>query len=268
MTVRGLTTPRRLSEDAIAALECGDIDALLRAERAEWGSRFAMMADDDDDDDDDDNDDNPSGDDDDADDKKSKKSKKRSEDDDDDDDDDDDEDVQSQLRALRKRMKAADKRADAAEKALRDKEREGQSEADKVKEDLQEITQERDELAETVNTLRLENAFLTANEVNWHDSDTALALARTKGYLEDVVDDDGEVDKRALGKALKRLSKEHAYLVADPKKSKGKADDQDDDDDDEPGEPSGEPAGGRSDNNKDTKAKKRKMQERFPVLHR
>lgn len=247
MRHRGPINPRRLSEDAMAALACGDVQALIEANRREFGG-FVMMADDNDDDDDADKDedksDDDSDDDGDADDKKKKS-----------DDDGDD----SELERLRKRMQAADQRAAKAEQALRKIEDAQKDDLTKAQDRVTELETENKELQSRLSDLNLQNAFLTANKITWHDPDTALALAQSRKYLEDVVDEEsGDVDRKALGKALERLSKEHAYLVKSEDKKK----------DDEPDSPSGEPAGGRSDNTKDDKAKKKAMRNRFPVLNR
>lgn len=255
MKVRGLINPRRrLSEAAVAALDRGDIDELLRINREEFG-HFRMMADgdDDDDDDNDDNDDDTGGDGDDGDDDDVKSKKKSDSDKDDDDDDGDD----SEKEKLRKRMKAADKRASEAERKLREREDEDKSELEKAQSRVSEIEEENTTLKGQVNSLRLENAFLTANKHSWHDPDVALSLAQSKKYLDDVVDDDGEVDKKELSKSLDRLAKEHPYLVAKEDKSE---------EDDLP--ESGSSGGGRSDNSKDAKARKQQLRGRFPVLNR
>lgn len=159
---------------------------------------------------------------------------------------------------LERRMKAADRRAEQAEKKIKDAERAEQDELTRAKSDLEEKEKELQEAQKTVTSLRLTNAFLTANKHNWHDPDTALALAETGGYLEDVMGDDGVVDKKALGSALDRLAKDKGYLV----KTK------EPDDDDEPEVPSGEPAGGRSDNAKDRKARQKQLKSRFSSLSR
>lgn len=250
MKVRGLMTPRRRSLAAQRALAAGDIDALLALNRSFFGPATMEKSDDDDDN----NDDDTSGDDDD----KSKKKKKVKDDDDDDSGAADDDDDDAALEAAKKRMKAADQRATAAEAELqkiRDKDKTDLERAQSESKDLQDKV---DTLSGELTTLRLQNAFLTANSHKWHDADSALALAEKKGMLTDVVDDDGVVDKKALGKALDRLAKEHKYLV-----NSGK----DDKDDDEPDGPSGEPAGRRSDNSKDDKAKSAQLRKRFPVLN-
>lgn len=204
------------------------------------------------DDDDDDDDDGDDGDD--ADKKKKSKDDVGSRDSGADADDDEDD----RLAQLEKRMKAADRRADEAERKLKEKEKAELGELERAKTELTEVQEELEKTQETVNRLRLENAFLTANTHKWHDPDTALDLAQSKGYLEDVLDENGEVDKKALKKALDRLATEKKFLVQSEEKKK----------DDEPGEPSGEPAGGRSDNSKDDKARKDSLKRRFPSIAR
>ncbi len=264
MRHRGPISSRRLSEAAIAALLGeGDVAGLIEANRAEFGG-FRMMADDGDDGDDDDDDDG-SEDDDDADADKGK-GKKKKEPEGEDDDDDDEED----RRRLRKRMRAADKRAATLERELQAIKDKDKPELERAQTRVSELEETNKTLTETVNELRLQNAFLTANEQAWHDPDTALALAQSKGYLEDVVDEDGTVDKKALKRALERLAKDHGYLVKT--KAKGRVDDEEDDDDEEdeepPKRPSGTPSGRRSKNAKDGKARQQELKNRFPILGR
>lgn len=242
----GLVTPRRLSEDALAALKSGNVEELLRLSRIEFPGNFRMMADEDDDDDDDDT----SGD--------GGDNGGDGDDDEDDSDDDTDSNDSAELEKLRKRMKAADKRASEAERKLQQIEDAKKDDLTKSTDRVTELETQVTTLQGEVSTLRLQNAFLTANKHEWHDPEVALSLASSKGYLEDVVDeDDGGVDKKALSKALDRLAKEHGYLVASKDKK-----------DDEPGTPSGEPSGGRSDNAKDEKQRKAALRNRFPALNR
>lgn len=176
-------------------------------------------------------------------------------------DGDDDKDVVSreEYDRVKARMRAADKRASDLEEAQKKEADAKKDDLTKAQDRVTELESSVEELSGTVRSLRLENAFLTSNKHKWHDPETALDLAQRKGFIDDdIIDDDGKVDKPVLTKALDRLAKEHAYLV----KSKDKKTD------DEPGEPSGAPAGGRSDNSKDAAAKKTKLQGRFPVLNR
>jgi predicted ribosome quality control (RQC) complex YloA/Tae2 family protein len=170
--------------------------------------------------------------------------------------DGDSKDADERIADLEKRMRAADQRASKAEKALKEREDAEKDELTRATDKAAELEKTVGERDATIRQLRLENSFLTANKHNWHDPDTALDLAERHGYLEDVVDEDGKVDKVRLGKALDRLAKEKAFLVKQDKK------------DDDPGGPSGEPAGGRSDNVKDEKTKQKQLKGRFPVLNR
>lgn len=163
----------------------------------------------------------------------------------------------AELDKILARMKAADKRADEAQAALKKIEDAKKDDLTKATDELTEAKAEIENLQSTVRTLSLQNAFLTANKHKWHDADTALNLAENQGYLEDAIDDEGKVDKVRLAKALDRLAKEKPFLVDS---GKGKEDD--------PGEPSGEPAGTRSNNGKDSKAEREKLRKRFPVLNR
>jgi hypothetical protein len=163
------------------------------------------------------------------------------------------EELARQLADTERRMKAADKRADAAEKKVKDAEKAEQDELTRAKTELEEKEAELKELRGTLTSLRLSNAFLTANKHAWHDPDTALSLAQSGGYLEDVVDEEsGDVDKKALGSALDRLAKDKKYLIkVEDKNTK------------EDG-PSGESGGGRSDNQKDREARKQRLRNRMP----
>lgn len=230
-----------------AALRAGDLTTLFAINRAEFGG-FNMMADDDGDDDagsDGGGDGDDGGGDD-------------GTDDDGDSGEKDSAALARQLADMEKRMKAADKRADAAEKKIKEAEKAEQDELTRAKGELEEAQAELTKRDEEIKSLRLNNAFLTANKITWHDPDTALSLAASGGYLEGVTDDDGVVDKKALGSALDKLAKEKKYLVNAESKA----------DDDEPDGPSGEPAGGRSKNAKDREARKKQLSSRFPVLNR
>jgi hypothetical protein len=240
-------TPGTISGDALTALKCGDVQSLLDIHKQRWHG-LVMMADDD-------------GADADADaDKDKDKDEPKDEPVDDagkDDKGSDDTISREDYDKILKRMQAADRRADDAEKKIREQEDAKKDDLTKAQDRVTELEQSVEEMTGTIRTLRLENAFLTSNKHTWHDSDIALNLAQSKGYIDsDIVAEDGSVDKVALGKALDRLAKEHGYLVKTEDKKK----------DDEPGGPSGEPAGGRSDNSKDEKARRKALESRFPVL--
>lgn len=162
---------------------------------------------------------------------------------------------------LQKQLSAADTKRQAAEnelQALKDKDL---SEKDKAVKDLQTVTDERDSLIGEVNKLRLANAFLSANTIIWNDSDVALEIASSKGYLVDAVSDKGEVDSKELAKALEKLSKDKPYLV------KSKDDTEDEDDEPEP-KPSGTSAAGAGKKKQDADAQLSRLKTTLPALGR
>jgi hypothetical protein len=166
--------------------------------------------------------------------------------------------------AALRRMKAADKRADEAEKKVKAAEDADKDALTKATDLATELEKENATLQSEIRTLRLNNAFLTANTHAWHDPEVALDLAQAKGYIEDdIIDEEGKVDRKRLKGSLDRLAKEKPFLVQAKKKS-----DDDGNDDDKHKQSSGEPAGGRSDNGKDDRAKKQQLRGRFPVLNR
>lgn len=147
------------------------------------------------------------------------------------------------------RMKAADQRATKAENELKKHEDAQKDELTRATDRVTELETENKELKELVSGLRFGNAFFSANKHQWQDAEIARDIAERKGYLDGVVDDEGEVDTQKLGKALDRLAKEHSYLV---KPASGGA--------------SGEPAVTRSNNNKDDKARQQELRRKFPAL--
>lgn len=161
---------------------------------------------------------------------------------------------------LQKQLSAADKRREEAEQELKKIKDADLSELEKTKNSVTELTTQRDEALAEVNKLRLENAFLSANDISWQNSDVALDIARAKGYLDDAVDEKGNVNAKELAKALKKLSEDHKYLV---KSSDGG-------DDDENGKPgsTGAPSGGRSNSSSDEQARKERLNKRLPALGR
>lgn len=84
--------------------------------------------------------------------------------------------------------------------------------------ELQNTMVERDR---TINDLRIQNAFLAANQFNWHDPADALRLAD----LRDVeIEEDGTVV--GIKEALQKLAREKPHLIktedkADPKSKSG-----------------------------------------------
>lgn len=262
MTVSGLKpsvnikSGYSLSEDALRALQAGDVEALMEAHRGRWN--LSMLGDDDgdDDDDSDDDDDAQKGN------KKSGDSGSGDDGDDDDDDDDsgaDDDDgkiTKADLLRMEKRMKAADKRASEAEARLRKIDDSKKDDLTKAQDRVTEVEEENTTLKDAVSSLRLEVAFLSTNDQTWHKPGVALRLAQSEGYLEDVMDDDGKVDAKAMKKALANLARDHEYLVNKGSGSGGGSGS------------SGDSAGGRSKNGKDDKQAEEQDRRRAPALNR
>lgn len=253
VTQSGIKSGYNLSDEAIAALQCGDVQALIDSHRARFGG-WSMMADDDGDDDDSDDDDDKnggdSGSDDDGDDN----------DDDAGSDDDDDEKVtKADLKRMEKRMKAADKRASDAEARLRKIDDSKKDDLTKANDRVAELEEDNSSKDKTINSLRLENAFLTSNKHTWHKPSAALRLAQAEGYLDDVISDDGTVDSKAMEKALDKVAKENDYLIKRAGGSSG---------DGGGSGASGGSAGGRSGNKDDKKKLEEEDRRRSPALAR
>lgn len=159
--------------------------------------------------------------------------------------------------ALKRRMKGADRRATAAEQALREKEDEEKSELERTQRDLEEASTARDDLQKENAELRLRLAVLTAPDAGkFHDPEDLL-LRLT---LDDLTDDDGELDKSLLTKELKRLAKDKPHLV--------RASDGDDEDEEEDEKP---PKSGRHAGNgkKDKKGLDRaRLERKYSALRR
>jgi hypothetical protein len=115
--------------------------------------------------------------------------------------------------ALRKKMKLADKRAAEAERKLRELEDKDKGELEVTQRKLAEATETNAKLLKQVRDQALENAFLSTNEITWHDPDDALTAAQRAGLLEGIQDEDGEVDKAKLKTALQKLAKAKPHYV-------------------------------------------------------
>lgn len=111
--------------------------------------------------------------------------------------------------ALKARMQAADRRASGAEQKVKDFEKQGMTELQKAQTEADEHKQAATTLAGENRGLRLQIAFLTSNDVTWHDPEAALRLAD----LSEVQDAEGNIDKAALKKALTDLAKAKPFLV-------------------------------------------------------
>jgi hypothetical protein len=110
---------------------------------------------------------------------------------------------------LTERMKAADRRAAAAEAKVKEFEDKDKSETERLTEQvttLQSQVQERDEV---IKNLRFENAFALNAKYSWHDPQVVLGLV--KGRDDVTIEEDGTV--KGLNKALDAIAKEKSFLV-------------------------------------------------------
>lgn len=113
----------------------------------------------------------------------------------------------------RRKMKLADKRAADAEqrlKALEDKDKDALEVATRK---LQEAEAKNVELNDKLKEQSLQNAFLLVNEHTWVDPGDALDLARRRGFLDDVQDEDGVVDDKLLKRKLAEFAKAKPNMV-------------------------------------------------------
>lgn len=120
-----------------------------------------------------------------------------------------DEDEPSEAERLRARMKAADKRAAAAEKALREKNDEGKPELEIAQRRVTELEERTAAQDAQLRELRIQNAFLTNNTVTWHDpSDAIRELSNMDGV---EIDEDGKVI--GVKDAIKKLAAKKPHWV-------------------------------------------------------
>lgn len=113
---------------------------------------------------------------------------------------------------LERHLAEADKKRTAAEEALKKIEDGKKDDLTKAQERVAELEKAHEAKDGEIAQLRLDNAFLRSNEVDWHDSKAAMLVADREGYLEGVVKD-GKVDEKALASKLKELAKAKGYLV-------------------------------------------------------
>lgn len=119
---------------------------------------------------------------------------------------------QADFDRLKAHLAEADRKRQAAEGELKKINDAKKDDLTKAQERVAELEQVNEASAKEIAQLRLDNAFLRANEVTWHDPKAALLVAEREGYLEGVVKD-GKVDEKALASKLKDLAKAKEYLV-------------------------------------------------------
>lgn len=112
-------------------------------------------------------------------------------------------------RRLNREAKEHREAREAAEAKLREIEDKDKSELEIAKRDLAELQEKFDKVPETMNDLRIENAFLKLDrdKYNWHDPEIVIGLIRK----EVEIAEDGSVD--GLEDAVKALAKSKPYLL-------------------------------------------------------
>lgn len=113
------------------------------------------------------------------------------------------------IRRLNAENKSRREALEAAEERLRAIEDKDKSELEIAKRDYEELKAKYERVPETLNSLRIENAFLKLSGYDWHDPDDALEYLRKTGEV--TIDDDGTVD--GLEQAVKDLAKKKPYLL-------------------------------------------------------
>lgn len=114
---------------------------------------------------------------------------------------------------LQQHLSAADKKRADAEAKLKEIEDAKKDELTKATERAEALEKDLQKYKEDLAVLRLDNAFLSVNDITWHDKEDAITAAQRGGYLEGVVSDDGTVDKKGLAKKLAELAKAKPHLV-------------------------------------------------------
>lgn len=113
---------------------------------------------------------------------------------------------------LMSRMQAADRRASNFETKVKEYEKAGQSETEKLQSERDEAKAAAEGAAADLRQARISNAFLALpNGPSWHDPEDALTML-TSRYMDGVdIDDKGKVT--GIAEAVKRMAKEKSYLV-------------------------------------------------------
>lgn len=152
---------------------------------------------------------------------------------------------------LLNRMKAADRAKTAAEAKAKQYE-------DKDKNALELATQRIEELEKAVadkdtvlRTQGLENAFFASNTVTWHNPNLALKELDLDG----VQDDEGNIDRAVLKRAIEKLAKAQPFLV----KKEG------DNPNGKQGKSGNNPGGGSGDK---TAADRKALEKKYPAIRR
>lgn len=92
------------------------------------------------------------------------------------------------------------------------------SEKERIDQRVKELEESDAKKSASLQKLVVKNAFLSSNDVDWHDSETALSLIDLSEF-EIVVDDEGMPsikDSKGFAAAIAKLAKDKPYLVKTP----------------------------------------------------
>lgn len=173
----------------------------------------------------------------------------------------DDDKPDSEAETLRKRLKAADKNNSKLQQRLKELEDKDKDEKTRATERVTELESEVTEKDGLIASLTLQVAFLLSNDQAWEDPEYALDFAQRKGYLEDVVDEDGEIDRDELKKALKKLAEDKPSMI-----KRAAKDDEEEEDDSPPATDQG--VGNRRKNGKGRQFDEKVLAGRYPAAFR
>lgn len=204
----------------------------------------------------------------------------------DDDDDDDDKDPKKKIAALEEektrhynRRKKAEKERDALKAELEELKAKAGKKAKKAKaeddsdddddDDEQETAAQRRQREEDETErrkLKIENAFLRTNTIEWHNPGQVMTLLLGDDDYEVEFDDRGNIDRKSLAAELKRFAKANPHLVKPKKKS---SDDTDSDDKGNDSKSSGSAMNGqRKGKGKDSTPTRDALAKKYPALRR
>lgn len=133
--------------------------------------------------------------------------------------------AEADAEALRKKMRLADKRAAEAERKLRELEDKDKDALEVANAKVDELTKANGELNAKLKEQSLVSAFAMVNEHEWVDPEDALDLARRRGFLDDVQDEDGEVDQKMLKRKLAEFAKAKPNMIKKAKKDEDDGED-------------------------------------------
>lgn len=132
------------------------------------------------------------------------------------------EDLEQEKERHYTRRKEAEKRADEAERQLRELKEKDKPEQEQLETRVSELETQNESLQSSLREALLDNAFLRDNTYSWHNPGRALRLADLSKV---EIEDDGTV--HGLKAALDALAKSDPYLISKDSDDKSKKDKKD-----------------------------------------